>query len=69
MITAEYSKDEYNFRKVMHNEKDGKRRNEMIFPNPDPLDRQPMYIGKRVRHDKKKYFERQPLSWKYPKNK
>lgn len=53
----------------MHSEKDGKRRNEKIFPNPDPSDKQPMYIGKRVRHDKKKHFEREPLSWKYPKNK
>lgn len=69
LITAEYSKDEYNFRKVMHSSKDGKRTNEKVFPNPDPRDKEPMYIGKRVRHDKKKYFEREPLPWKYPKKK
>ena len=32
-------------------------------------DKKPMYIGKRIRHDKKKYFEREPLPWKYPKKK
>ena len=53
----------------MHSSKDGKRTNEKVFPNPDPRDKEPMYIGKRVRHDKKKYFEREPLPWKYPKKK
>ena len=67
LIVGEYSDDEYKFRKVMHGEKDGKRRNEMVYPNPNPKDRKPMHIGKRVRHDEKKYFGRKPLSWKYPK--
>lgn len=67
LITAEHSKDEYKYRKVMHSEKDGKRSNEKVYPNPDPRDKRPMYIGKRVRHDKKKNFEDKPLSWKYPK--
>ena len=53
----------------MHSEKDGKRTNEKVFPNPDPKDKKPMYIGKRIRHDKKKYFEKQPLPWKYPAKK
>lgn len=66
LITDERSDDEYNFRKVMHSEKDGKRTNEKVFPNPNPKDKEPMYIGKRVRHDKKKYFDKQPLPWKYP---
>ena len=70
LITAEHSEEEYNYRKVMHSEKDGKRKNEKLFPNPNPKDKQPMYIGKRVRHDKKKHFENKPLPWKYPnKNK
>ena len=66
LITDERSDEEYNFRKVMHSEKDGKRTNEKVFPNPNPKDPKPMYIGKRVRHDKKKYFDKQPLPWKYP---
>ena len=69
LITAERSNDEYNYRKVMHSEKDGKRRNEKVFPNPNKRDSEPMYIGKRVRHDKKKFFDPFPLPWKYPKGK
>jgi len=69
LITEERSQDEYNYRKVMHSEKDGKRRNEKIYPNPNPRDKKPMYIGKRVRHDKKEYFESKPLPWKYSKKK
>ena len=70
LITSEYTSEEYNYRKVMHSEKDGKRRNEKVFPNPDPSDKNPMYIGKRVRHDKKRNFEDKALPWKYPyKNK
>lgn len=50
----------------MHSEKDGKRKNEKVFPNPDPKDKRPMYIGKRTRHDKKKHFDKNLLPWKYP---
>ena len=53
----------------MHSEKDGKRSNEKVYPNPDPSDKKPMYIGKRIRHDKKKNFEDKPLPWKYPNKK
>ena len=61
--------DEYRYRKVMHGVKDGDRTNEMVYPNPDPRDPDPMYIGKRVRHDEKDNFENVPLPWKYkPKN-
>lgn len=67
LITAEHSSSEYKYRKVMHSEKDGKRTNERVYPNPDPKDKKPMYIGKRVRHDKKRNFEDRPLPWKYPK--
>lgn len=69
LIVGERSKEEYNYRKVMHDDKDGKRRNEMVFPNPNPNDPKPMYIGKRVRHDFKNTFESKILPWKYPKNK
>ena len=67
LIVAERSSDEYNFRKVMHAEKDGGRTNEKIVPNPNPRDTEPMYIGKRVRHDNKKFFGKNALPWKYPK--
>ena len=69
LITSERSQEEYNYRKVMHSEKDGKRTNEKVYPNPNPKDSEPMYIGKRVRYDKKKYFEKKPLPWKYPNKK
>ena len=59
--------EEYRYRKVMHGEKDGKRTNEKVYPNPDPCDPDPMYIGKRIRHDDKENFEPKPLPWKYPK--
>ena len=49
----------------MHGEKDGKRKNEKVFPNPNPVDPGPMYIGKRIRHDEKKFFDRKVLPWKY----
>lgn len=67
LIVGEQPKDEYRYRKVMHSEKDCKRTNEKIEPNPKPGDPDPMYIGKRVRHDKKLNFEPRPLPWKYPK--
>ena len=67
LIVGEQDIDEYKYRKVMHSEKDGKRNNDIIEPNPDINDTQPMYIGRRVRHDKKKNFESKPLPWKYPK--
>lgn len=65
----EGEKDEYKFRKVMHSEKDGGRKNEKVYPNPDPQDKKPMWIGKRIRHDEKKYFSERPLPWKYKKKK
>lgn len=62
--------EEYRYRKVMHGMKDGKRTNECVIPNPDPNDKDPMYIGKRVRHDRKQAFEEKPLPWVYqPKKK
>lgn len=67
LIVGEQPVDEYKYRKVMHSEKDGKRNNERVYPNPNKKDTNPMYIGKRIRHDKKKNFESKPLPWKYPK--
>ena len=68
LITGEYSSDEYNYRKVTHSERDGRHLNEKVSPNPSPLDKKPMYIGKRVRHDFKKFFSKWIYPWKY-KNK
>ena len=59
--------DEYKYRKVMHSERDGRHLNEKVYPNPNPKDKEPMYIGKRVRHDIKTRFESKPLPWKYKK--
>ena len=67
LIVGEQPVEEYQYRKVMHGEKDGSRQNEMIYPNPNPADPNPMGISRRVRHDKKEYFEDKPLPWKYPK--
>lgn len=61
--------EEYRYRKVMHSLKDGKRTNECVFPNPNPKDKAPMYIGKRVRHDCKQAFEEKTLPWVYPMKK
>lgn len=60
--------EEYRYRKVMHGGKEGGRNNEIIYPNPNPKDPEPMGIAKRVRHDEKENFEEKPLPWKYPKN-
>lgn len=67
MIVGEQPVEEYRYRKVMHNEKDGRHLNEKVYPNPDSTDSEPMYIAKRVRHDNKDKFEAYPLPWKYPK--
>ena len=69
LIVDEHSSDEYKYRKVMHGKKDGKRNNEEVIPNPNPRDKRPMYIGKRVRHDKKKHFSSWKYPWKYNKKK
>ncbi len=66
LIEGEYSEDEYSYRKVMHGERDGKKKNEKVSPNPNRKDPNPMYIGKRKRHDKMASFEDLPLPWKYP---
>ena len=67
LIIGEQPVDEYKFRKVTHSEREGGRPNEKVYPNPNPKDSKPMYIGKRVRHDKKTQFESYKLPWKYPK--
>ena len=67
LIVGEQStdkKEEWKNRKVSHKDRDGRHLNEKVFPNPNPKDKRPMYIGKRVRHDEKKFFS----SWKYPWN-
>lgn len=64
LVVGEAEPDEYKYRKVMHSERDGRHLNEKVEPNPDPTDNRPMYIAKRVRHDKKKYFGKK-YPWKY----
>ena len=66
LITGEHEEDEYNFHKVTHDPKEGRQNNYHITPNPDPKYKRPMYIVRRQRHDKKKYFGNR-LPWKYPK--
>jgi hypothetical protein len=65
---SEKKKEEYRFRKVMHDKKDGRHLNEEIFPNPDLTDPRPMNITRRVRHDEKVFFSDR-LPWKYPDKK
>lgn len=66
LIVSERSESEYNYRKVMHSDRDGRHLNEKVDPNPNPKDSRPMFIGKRVRHDEKKYFGKR-FPWVYPK--
>lgn len=66
LIVGEHNEKEYKFRKVTHSEKDGKHLNEKVFPNPDKTDPKPMFINKRIRHDKKNAFDK-ILPWKYKK--
>lgn len=68
LIVGEQPVEEFKYRKVTHSEKESGRRNEKVYPNPNPKDKDPMYIGKRVRHDKKKFFGER-LPWKYNKKK
>ena len=42
-------------------ERDERHVNEKVVPNPNRRDKEPMYIGKRVRHDIKRNFESKPL--------
>lgn len=65
LIVGEHSNDEYKYRKVTHSERDGRHINEKVVPNPNTADKRPMYIAKRVRHDKKNRFGKR-LPWKYP---
>ncbi len=66
LIVKEHSGDEYAYRKVTHSKKDGRHLNEKVEPNPNPADKKPMYIAKRVRHDKKNKFGKR-LPWNYTK--
>lgn len=68
LITAEYSEKEYKYRKATHSDREGRHLNEKLEPNPNPADKKPMYLVKRERHDKKKYFGER-LPWKSPRKK
>ena len=58
------SQEEYQYRKVMHGDKDGRHNNDPVIPNPKPGDTEPMYIAKRKRYDLKKFFSLKPYKWK-----
>ena len=64
LIVGETEK-EYLYRKVTSSPKDGRHLNDKIEPNPDKRRKTPMYIARRVRHDKKKYFATSVLPWKW----
>ena len=61
------SSEEYKYRKVMHGKTEGGRKNEEVYPNPNPKDPKPMQIAKRVRHDEITKFADKPYNWKYCK--
>jgi len=60
--------DSYLYRKTSHSSKITKRGSEKVYPNPNPLDKRPMYIEKRKRVDFK-YLFGPKLNWKYNKKK
>ena len=66
LIVGEKSDTEYNYRKVMHSDRDGRHLNESVKPNPNPKDKKPMHIAKRVRHDEKTNFSKWKYPWEYP---
>ena len=51
----------------MHGKTEGGRKNEEVYPNPNPKDSKPMQIAKRVRHDEITKFADKPYNWKYYK--
>ena len=59
------SVEEFLYRKVMHGDRDGRHLNEKVEPNPNSKDREPMYIAKRIRHDKINNFSNWKYPWKY----
>lgn len=69
LIVGEKSSEEYNYRKVTHSERDGRHLNERVYPNPNTKDKRPMFIVKRVRHDKKINFSKWKYPWQYKKKK
>jgi hypothetical protein len=60
-------KERYHYRDVTHEAKHENSKNEIVKPNPNPKDKNPMYIQKRVRNDVIYNFDNYPLKWKYPK--
>ena len=64
LVVGDQPVNEYKYRKVTHSEKESGRKNEKVYPNPK--DKKPMYISKRVRHDKKVNFNK-VYSWEYKK--
>ena len=61
-------KNRYLFRKVSHSSNVARKRGyEVVTPNPDPSDPNPMIIERRKRVDSKDNFERVPKPWVYRK--
>jgi hypothetical protein len=70
LITGErIPTDEYNYRKVTSSEREGRRPNEKVEPNPDKTKSTPMFIVKRTKHDRKKNFSADVFPWDYPPKK
>lgn len=67
MIVGEHSDAEWDYKKVMHSDKENGRTNDTIYPNPNPLDPMPMRVDRRLRHDNKKNFSKWRYNWKIKK--
>lgn len=57
----------YAYRDVTHSGDGDSRHYEELNPNPNPEDKEPMRIHKRVRFDIPQNFSDRPIPWKYPK--
>lgn len=67
--TKNKHRDSYMFRKVSHSTNMTQRGYEVVKPNPNPKDPDPMYIENKKRVDYKEKFGKR-LPWEYPqKNK
>lgn len=67
LIVSEKDKYTYNYRKTSH-DKTGLHSSEEVFPNPNPADKNPMYIEHKIRSDGKHRFGKK-FPWKYQNKK
>lgn len=61
------SKDSYLYQKTSHSEGVTNKGYKKIFPNPNPRDKEPMYVENKKRVDFKEKFGPK-LPWKYNKD-